>query len=222
MRFFFGVAQACELRGAFDCLRQTDERQAIAFAGEGLRQSRVVQQLFHVALTGRFVRELDLDFGDEGVLDEPAVDVAEVLRDETKRHIGASNSRVVGPVQDLDEIGAELAREPRAVDGRSNGLEVTDDDREALAIAVFGGFDELVEDVAVEQLEHDFGVLGPRCREARAAYRIHRFERLVKVLLHRRPTIAIPGSEKADAATAIVCENDVPLAEKLRGEIVVE
>ena len=98
----------------------------------------------------------------------------------------------------------------------SDGLDVADDDGEALAVPVFRCVDELVKDVAVEELENEFRLLGARVGVAGPADEVDGCEGLVKVFLHRLSPDAVAGREEANATTAVVAEDDIALAEELR------
>jgi hypothetical protein len=202
--------------GARDRLAEADESETVRLARDRSSDAGALfQRQARVAVPEGFVGKRNLHFRDERVLGEPRMQVGEILGEQAERHVGRSNGRVVGPVQDLDEVGPDLGGQPRALYRGGDGLEIADHDRETLPAVLLRVLDELVKDVAIEKLEDELRVL-------RTASSIGGREGLLEVRPHRRPALGSTGGEKTDAASAVVGEDDVAGPEHPGREVVLE
>ena len=119
---FFGLTESSEVdaiafgAGAPDSLSESHERESIGLTGDVSSSLRTFDERARVACARRLVRQIDLDFGDERVLDETAVDVTECLGDEAKCDVRPADAGIVCPVEDFDEGRSELAAQHRSID----------------------------------------------------------------------------------------------------------
>ncbi len=176
---------------------------------ERLRPRALPEEPGDERLPGGGVRHLDLDLGVVGALDELAVEVRQVLRDEHAGEVALEEEGVVAPLLEGHEGAAVLGRVLRGLGHGHDGFGVVHHDGDALALA------EADAEVVVEEGEDADGVLRQPLGVLRPEDGVVAGEGAVEVGLGGLV-------EEVDAVGAVVEQHHVAPGEEVVGEEVAE